>query len=241
MPDDYYLHHADAYDRSSPGVAGDVEFYRALAVEAGGPVVELGAGTGRVAIPVAQAGIEVVAIDNAAPMLAIARRKAIEAGVAHLVHPVLGDMRAFSVRERVPLVLIPYRSFLHNLEVEDQVATLAACRQALRPGGVLAFNVFNPALRIVDGWTGLSPEEWDSRGAPESVTAAPLVVRSTLRVRGDDGVRRDARIALRYVSREEMESLLDRSGFAVEALYGDFERTPFTRTSTEMVWIARRT
>jgi SAM-dependent methyltransferase len=236
MPDNYYTHHADAYDVSSEGLPGDVEFYRDLAVALGGPVVELGVGTGRVAIPTAAAGIEVIGVDNAAPMLDIARRKAEVAGVLGRLHLVEGDMRTFTVAQPVPLVTIPYRSFLHNLQVADQVATLEACRRALVPGGLLALNVFNPDLRFIGGWLGLDPGEWEP--SVDEPASSP-VVRSTLRVRDERGARHSARIELRYVSRREMEALLERCGFAVEALYGDFARTPFTERSPEMIWLAR--
>ncbi len=238
MPDDYYLRHADAYDRSSEGLPGDVEFYRDLAVASGGPVVELGVGTARVAIPIAEAGIEVIGIDNAAPMLAIAEEKARSAGVAGRMRLIEGSMSTFTVEEPVPLVIIPYRSFLHNLETEEQLATLAACHRALLPGGLLALNVFNPDLRVLEGWNGLTSDDWRADGHPAA--PAPRIVRSTLRVRDGAGVRRSARIEMRYVGCEEMRDLLGQTGFTVEALYGDFMRAPFVASSTEMVWVARR-
>jgi ubiquinone/menaquinone biosynthesis C-methylase UbiE len=236
MPDDYYLHHADAYDDASRGVPGDLEFYLNLAVESGGPVVELGVGTGRIAIPIAQAGIEVIGIDNAEPMLAIARRKARAAGVEARLRLVVGDMRAFAVERPVPLVTLPYRTFLHNLELDDQVATLEACYRALVPGGRLALNVFNPDLRFIDSWSALSPDEWNRTVAG---TPSP-VVRSTLRVRDSAGVRHDARLELRYVRREEMEQLFRETGFVVEARYGDFVAAPMAAHSPELIWISVR-
>jgi hypothetical protein len=169
-------------------------------------------------------------------MLAIARSKARAAGIEARLHLLEGDMRTFTVAQPVPLVTLPYRTFLHNLEPEDQVATLEACHRALLPGGRLALNVFNPDLRFIDSWNGLTSDDW--RG---SAPAAPSpVVRSTLRVRDGSGVRRDARLELRYVRRDEMEQLLADTGFAVEARYGDFAGATMVAHSPELIWIAIR-
>jgi len=145
----YYRDLAGAYDEISLGVPGDVEFYVALAREAGGPVVELGAGTGRVAIPMALAGAEVIAIDREPAMLAIAREKAAAAGIRDRLQFIEDDMRSFAIEQPAALVVIPHRTFLHNLTEADQEATLAACRRALRPEGRLALNVFNPDLTLI--------------------------------------------------------------------------------------------
>ncbi len=155
--DPYYRDFAHAYDEYSRGVAGDVEFYRRLAAEAG-VVVELGVGTGRIAIPTAQTGIPVVGFDREPAMLAVAREKARDAGVEALVTLREGDMRSFVLDQPVPLVTIPFRTFLHNLTTEDQLATLAACHRALVPGGRLALNVFNPDLQKMARWMGARGE-----------------------------------------------------------------------------------
>ncbi|MSQ30894.1 MAG: class I SAM-dependent methyltransferase [Dehalococcoidia bacterium] len=152
---DYYDDH-DLYDATARGVPGDVAFYRDLAVASGGPVVELGVGTGRIAIPIAAAGIAVIGIDLSPAMLAVARRRAAAAGVEARLHLDEGDMRTFTVARPVPLVAIPFRAFLHNLTVEDQRATLDAAYRALAPGGRLVLNVFNPDLALITVWRGRS-------------------------------------------------------------------------------------
>src|SRR5690606_39167723 len=118
---------AEAYDDEVDQLraAADVPFYIDLAREAaaaGHPVLELGCGTGRVTIPVARAGVEVVGLDNAPAMLDVARRKA---GGAPIPRWVLGDMADFRLEERFGLVLIPFRSFLLLLTVEEQKRCLA--------------------------------------------------------------------------------------------------------------------
>jgi ubiquinone/menaquinone biosynthesis C-methylase UbiE len=121
----------------------DVPFYLDLARQAaqrGQAVLELGCGTGRVTIPLALAGIEVVGLDNAPAMLNVARRKAVAAGAD--VRWLCGDMRSFRLDRRFGLVIIPFRSFLHMLTEADQVACLECIHEHLLPEGRLALNLF---------------------------------------------------------------------------------------------------
>lgn len=243
--DPYYRDFAAAYDEYSRGVAGDVEFYVDLA-RAAGSVVELGVGTGRIAIPTAQSGVPVVGIDLEPAMLEVARSKAEAAGVGDLVTLRQGDMRSFALDAPVPLVTIPFRSFLHNLTTEDQLATLAACRGALAPGGRLALNVFNPNLRMMARWMERSDAHWEPFGAWEGYQAqqdygpSEQIVTTSLRVRDEGGAWRKTSFRLRYVHRYEMQHLLERAGFEVESLSGGFAGEALTDASPEMVWIARR-
>lgn len=248
--DPLYGEFAEQYDERYPGQTGiggggDIAFYTRLAREAQGPVVELAAGTGRVAIPMVLAGVRVLGLDLSPRMLAIARRKAREQRVERELGLAVADMRSFALTRPAALITIPARSFLHNLTTEDQLATLAACRAALRPGGRLALNVFNPDLEMIARWMRLSPEQREQPGellpgTLESRDYDPSQQRvdTRMRMRGPDG-RSVVAIRLRWVYRFEMEHLFSRSGFEVEALYGDFEGNSFGITSTELVWIAK--
>src|ERR671917_2829939 len=102
---------AELYDPWSRSVTEDVPFYVAEARKAGGPVVELGVGTGRIAVPTASAGIRVIGIDSSRGMLEVCAEAAAQAGVAHLVDLRVGDLREPNVEERVPLVTCPFRAF----------------------------------------------------------------------------------------------------------------------------------
>ena len=247
--DSLYAEFADEYDdrHGTSGVRGlsDIPFYSRLALEAAGPVVELGVGTGRVAIPSVLAGARVLGIDLSSRMLAIARRKAVEQGVERELGLVLGDMRCFALTRPAALITIPFRAFLHNLTTDDQLATLAACRAALRPGGRLALNVFNPDLAMIADWMKLPPEDRDRPSSmvpdgSESRDYDPSQQRvdTVVRMRGPNGELWIA-FRLRWVYRFEMQHLLERSGFEVEALHGDFEGSAFEISSPEMVWVAR--
>src|SRR5262245_48031980 len=103
------------YDYTSTGLEGDLQFYVEEAQKAGSPALELGCGTGRILIPVAEAGVEIVGLDLSDDMLAIARRKvdALPEEVRGRIEIVRGDMRTFSLGRRFRLVIIPYRAFLH--------------------------------------------------------------------------------------------------------------------------------
>lgn len=239
--DPYYRDFAHAYDQYSHGLAGDVEFYRGLAEEAGA-VVELGVGTGRIAVPTAQAGVPVLGFDREPSMLTVASEKARAAEVESLITLREGDMRSFVLERPVPLVTIPFRTFLHNLTTEDQIATLEACHRAVEPGGRLALNVFNPNLRMMER----GAQHWEPFGAWEGFEAhqdyAPVeqAVTTSLRVRDGDGAWRRTSFRLRYVHRYEMQHLLERTGFEVESLAGGFTDEAFEEGSPEMVWVARR-
>lgn len=242
---DYYAQAPDLYDETARGIPGDVAFYRDLAVASGGPVVELGVGTGRIAIPTAAAGVEVIGIDTSPEMLAVARARAEAAGVASRLRFVQGDMRTFEAERPVPLVTIPFRAFLHNLGDADQRATLAASYRALQPGGRLALNVFNPDLGIIERWMrqpARHVEPFDAEGriqAHHGFQPAARTVTSRLRWQ-EGGATRRGTLTLRYVGRDEMERLLGEAGFTIEALYGDCLGGPFEEASTELVWVARR-
>src|SRR5687768_7718430 len=105
---------------------GDVEWYRRKAVASGGPVLELGAGTGRIAIPIAEAGVQVSALDLDAGMLDKLRQKvaALPADTRSRIAVHRGDMRSFTLDEQYALIIIPFRAFLHNATREQQLATL---------------------------------------------------------------------------------------------------------------------
>lgn len=253
LGDPYYQDWAAEYDANSKGVPGDVEFYLDLARQAGGLTVELGVGTGRLAVPCAEAGLRVHGVDLEPAMLEIARRKATERGLTERLTLAEGDMRDASTWGVPPttglaaLVTIPFRAFLHNLTVEDQVATLRACHRALRPGGRLVLNVFNPDLTKIADWLQGGRERWEPWGAASQGIQAQheyqptaQVVTSRLRVKDGQGRWRRTSVTLRYVHRFEMEHLLRRCGFEVEALYGGFDRSAFGEASPEMIWVARR-
>ena len=245
---------AEVYDSVYAYVTDDIPFYIDEARSAGGSVLELGCGTGRVAIPIAQAGIEIVGLDSSPAMLEVARRKAEKASGARGLRLVEADMRDFSLNEVFDLVIIPFRGFYSLHSVEDQVRTLANVRGHLAPGGKLAFNIFVPDLNmlvqegdvayhfrdVTDSDTGRRLVVWhqSSYDNHNQIIDARVMV-DELGVDGVVGRRFYRDFQLRYAHRWEIRHLLEVCGFEIVDLFGDFERSPFDETSTEMVWVAR--
>jgi SAM-dependent methyltransferase len=226
---------ARLYDPWSRSVTEDVSFYveEARNVESG-PIVELGVGTGRIAVPIASDGIRVIGVDSSAGMLDVCRERAEVAGVGELVELRLGDLRAPPVSERVELVICPFRSYLHLDTDEERIGALGAARELLVPGGRLVFDVFAPGADDIAETHGL----WLER-EPAIFERAVWDTRSrtlTLSVRGPEG---ETTMTLAWLSADEWRALLERAGFEVEALYGWFDRRPF-RGGEDMVWIAHR-
>ena len=200
----------------------DVEFYVDEARASGGPVVELACGTGRIAVPVAKAGIHVIGVDGSAGMLEVAGEYARAEGVLELLDLRLGDMRDPPVAERVPLVLVPFRSLLHMTTEADRLRALRAARELLRPGGRLVFDVFAPSREDVQDthgrWLEREPGIFERADWDEGERTLTLSVR-----RGEEA----STMRLAWLSPPEWRLLLDRAGFEIEAQWGWFDRRPY--------------
>jgi SAM-dependent methyltransferase len=225
---------AELYDPWSRSVTEDVDFYVAEARKARGPVVELGVGTGRIALPTAQAGVRVIGVDSSPGMLEVCRRRGEEAGVADLLDLRLGDLRRPPVQERVRLVTAPFRSFLHLGTDADRLEALEAAHGLLEPGGRLVFDVFAPSPADVEEtharWLEREPGIWER--ADWDLEARVL----TLSVRGEHG---ETTMELSWIAPEEWRELLEQAGFEVLACYGWFDMRPYAG-GEDAVWIARR-
>jgi SAM-dependent methyltransferase len=260
---DEYAAIADLYDHvPAYRDRADVDFFVDAARESGGPVLEIGCGSGRVLVPIARAGIEIVGLDASPAMLDICRRR-LEAEPADMrarVSLVRADMRTFDLggrRDAFRLVIAPFRPFQHLLTVDDQLACLAAIRRHLAPGGRLVLDLFNPSLEAL---VRPAPTEELSEGDPFPVPDGRTVERK-YRILAQDRARQINTVELiysvshpggrterlvhafqmRYLFRFEAEHLLARAGFAVEHLYAGYDRSPFGSTYPgELVFVARR-
>jgi ubiquinone/menaquinone biosynthesis C-methylase UbiE len=223
---------ARLYDPWSRSVVEDVSYYVEEAVRSGGPVLELGVGTGRIAIPVAAAGIEVVGVDLSAGMLEVARERASLAGVKLDLRQ--GDMRDPPVDSEFPLVLIPFRSMLHMETDADRRTVLQAVTRVLAPGGRFVFDVFAPGADDISDthgrWLEREPGIWERADWDEGTRTL------ILRVRGAEG---DAEMSLAWLSVPEWKELLRDEGFVIDAVYGWFDRKPW-RGGEDSVWVCRR-
>ena len=225
---------AALYDAWSTGVVEDISFYVDAALESGGPVVELGVGTGRIAIPTAMAGVHVIGVDSSAGMLAVCGEAARGAGVEGRLDLRRGDLRRPPVEERVPLVTCPFRAYLHLASDEERLGALAAARELLLPGGRLVFDVFAPSDEDVEETHGL----WLERepGIFERADWDRSARTLTLSVRGDAG---ESSMTLWWLEPGRWQALLAEAGFVVEACYGWFDKRPYDG-GEDSVWIARK-
>lgn len=228
--------------------SGDVDFYRGLARESGGPVLELGCGTGRVLLPIARDGVACTGLDSSEAMLEeLGRRRP-----AANLRLVKGPMQYFDFgSDRFGLIFSAFRSFQHVLTVEDQLACLAAVRRHLAPGGLFAFDVFAPKLERIARVEEPEAEEarW-KEGETEVVRftgvrrdPAAQVMEVTFRYEsrapGRPSESESVRTKMRYFFRYEIEHLLARSGFLDVRVFGGFDRRPFDYFSGETVVLAR--
>jgi SAM-dependent methyltransferase len=224
---------AEIYDPWSASVTEDVGFYLDEARRSGGPVVELGVGTGRIAVPIAADGIRVIGVDSSRGMLDVCARRAALAGVE--VDLRVGDLLDPPVRERVPLVICPFRSYLHLHTNDERRQGLRAAQALLVPNGRLVFDVFAPAADDIDAthdrWLEREPGIWER--AVWDTDSRTL----SLSVRGESET--ETTMSLAWLDPEEWRSLLEETGFEVEACYGWFDRTPFSG-GEDTVWVARR-
>jgi SAM-dependent methyltransferase len=226
---------ASLYDPWSRSVTEDVQFYVERALASGGPVVELAVGTGRIAIPIAKAGIDVVGVDASPGMLAVARAAAESAGVADRVDLRLGDLREPPVAERVPLVVCPFRSLLHMETEHEKLRALRAARGLLEPDGRFVFDVFAPSredIEETDGrWLEREPGIFERADWDEGARTLRLSIRSANVPETSFG--------LHWLSVAEWLRLLDDAELDVEAVYGWFDRRPHDGEE-DMVFVTRR-
>ena len=256
---DEYAPIADLYDhvglyRNRP----DVDFFVGAAREAGSPVLEIGCGTGRVLIPSARAGIDIVGLDVSPSMLAICREFVEQepAEVRSRIELVEGDMRSFDCGRTFKLVTLPFRPFQHLVTVEDQLACLSGIRRHLVTGGRLVLDLFNPSLEALtqpigeesppesefttpDGRTVTRRFRFVARDLANQVNHVELIYYVT----HPDG--RTERLIhafpMRYLFRFEAEHLLARAGFEVEQLYSSYDKSPFGSSYPgELIIVARK-
>lgn len=248
---------ADYYDES-PLVRGrtqDVAFYCKAVREYGDPVLELGCGTGRIALALVEAGERVTGLDISERMLerAVRKRASLRVEARERLHLIQGDMTQFDLGEKFRLIIIPFRPFQHLLEVKQQIACMECARKHLAPSGRLVLDVFQTdAERMHDPVhqrETLVTEYKTSDGrrvrVSERVAAFHRAeqrndVEMIFSVEHPDGRKERLVFAwpLRYFFRYEVEHLLMRCGFRVKDLYGNFDRSPMRDTSPEMIYVA---
>ncbi|MEO0651619.1 MAG: class I SAM-dependent methyltransferase [Planctomycetota bacterium] len=234
-------------------VAGGAWFAKQMASSAG-PVCELGVGDGRVAIPAALAGAEVIGVDGSQKMLDRLMQAAEAAGVADRITPVRADMRDFALDAPVSMVTIPFHSIGHMLSSDDKLACMRAAHAALAPGGQFLWDhfVFDPAIARMGAFmalrttyesplTGRRGYLFASHRAQFATQRLDVVVRSDeVDERGVVVEQRYRQLDYSWIEPAQSRELLAQAGFEVAAAYGDFDGTPLGDDAKHQVWVARR-
>lgn len=229
----------------------DVRYYVALAAERGGPILEYGCGNGRIALPLARAGLDVVGVDLSAPMLADLRAQLRREppAVRERITVRRGDMRALRLRRRFPLVLCPFNAFLHLYDRRDVERFLQRAREHLAAGGELVFDVsvpqpeelardparphHAPRFRYPDGPLVRYSERFDY----DPVRQVLFVAMEFSPLDGSDPWMTP--LAHRQFFPRELEALLHYNGFAVDDIHGDFTGEPLSAASATMIFHCR--
>jgi SAM-dependent methyltransferase len=220
---------AGRYDEWSAEMTADVPFYVELARSADGPIVELAVGSGRVAIPVAQAtGRRVIGLDTSPAMLEQARVRAVELGVQLDLRA--GDMRDLVLDELAALIYCPFRALLHLPSWSDRRRTFERVASSLRPDGRFAWNAFAFDHQIAARLDGQHQND------PIPHTTRYSVGENRIDIVLDDG----PRSSLWWATKNEWLGLLDVAGLELEALYGGFDGESLGDESGEYVFVARR-
>lgn len=243
----YDLLYAERFD--------DLAMCLAFSDELDGELLEIGCGTGRITLPLLQQGRKITGIDLSATALEAARAR-LQAGGFPDAPLYQADMRDFNLPHKAfALALIPINTFMHCLTTKDQLATLQAVYNHLRPGGALVIDLFHPSLDTLaeaDGRMLLEDEVTDDMTGH---TVQVFVVR---RLEADrqiqhvtfilDELQTDGTLArgsfsfpMRYLHRYEMELLLIQSGFTPQSLFGDYDLSPFSANSPRMIFVAEKT
>ena len=252
--------YAQLYDDAVADWPGEIGFYRELAQATraiSGNVLEIACGTGRVALQLAKMDLKVTGFDLSPESLGIAREKS--AGIQN-VHWEVGDMRSFNLSQTFGLVIIPGHSFQFMLTPDDQVSCLDCIKRQLSPEGVLVVHLdhqdvnwlgslFRQATGAYSEWRELkhpltgctirTANEWMFERSTQTATVTTVWEEIGL---GGVVIQRWQRepMPLHCVFRFEMEHLLKRTGYKIEAVYGDFYKAALTDISDQMIWIARK-
>jgi SAM-dependent methyltransferase len=251
--------HVEIYDIQTRAgyTPEDVDFYREIAESTGGPVLELGCGTGRIAIPLLETGLEIHGLDASSAMLNVTRKKRgdLPAEKSARLHLHWDDMMQFNLSRKFAFIYIAFRSIQILLTPEDQRRCLRCVREHLAPNGRVVINLFDPRYdKMGEGRMEpfIGPREFvhpvsGNRVVVETLERICEPVSQTFEERwrftetnaAGAVVREEIEcLRLRWTFRYEMRHLLESCGFAIEAEYSDFHRSP-PAYGKEQVWVLK--
>ena len=236
------------YDLLNSDIVADIPFYLEEAGRAGGPVLELACGTGRLTIPIAQSGVDIVGLDQSPSMLAHARAKSAAVGLS--ISFVEGDCRKFELGRKFALIFMAFNSMQHLHDSASLKALFGNVRNHLAPGGKFIFDLFNPKVAILarEGTGRTHEREYKDPDGRGTITLEQTLVyddaAQVSRMRwyfsrsGRNGEEKDFRVDdlhMRCFFPQELDFLVRSQGFEIVTKYGNFERTPFASGAQKQV------
>ena len=224
----------------------DLPFYEDITKDFNGKVLEVACGSGRVYLELLKAGVDIYGIDQSEKMLGGLMNKAAALTLTPKVS--VADMRNFNLDDTFDMIIIPGRSFIHNIITDDQLATLKRCRKHLTDNGRLVMNLFYPNRDVMA--TKYGRETIMEMGKPvegmELVTWSGFVnepdqvIVTKMTWKQDGKVVSEFKSELAYIYKREFELLLRLAGFSSWQVYGGFDYQPFESINQEMVWIVNK-
>jgi SAM-dependent methyltransferase len=256
MTTDAYAALPALYDLEHDSFGDDVDFYLNFVEAAGDPVLELGCGTGRLLVPIADAGFHVTGVDRSAPMLARAEARIRAAGHEPRVRLHRGEMSDLSAVPGGPfgVAIVALNGLQHVADPGQQRRTLSSILKSLDPRGQLLIDVLNPtpdALRALDHSLVHEGTWFAENGVRVDKLAARRVSPATQTIATelwydltatDGSLRRIATtLTMRYLHRAELELMLELAGFAEWQFYGSYDLDPFDDHSERLIVAAEVT
>jgi SAM-dependent methyltransferase len=241
------------YDADYGAFDEDLPFYRELARRSGGPVLEVMCGSGRLLLPLARAGLRLAGVDVSGAMIRLARERLAAAELSERVELLEADIRERAPRGPFGLAIVAINSFMHLAGAADQLDALRQIHAALRPGGLLAIDLFNPDPRALAEQHGalaldkiftLADGTRVQKFVAQQVDMAAQISHVTFiydELDAEGHVRRGTLpFSMRWLYRYELEHLLARAGFALEALYGSYELDDYSAEGELLLAVARK-
>ena len=241
---------APFYDVEHVHFREDLDMYQNFAESSGGPILELACGSGRVLLPLAQAGYEVVGVDTSAPMLALAQQRVEEMGSSLRCELIQQDMVTMRLGRKFRMAFVALGSFAHLISRKEQQQALATIRTHLSTGGLFLLDISNADARYMEDLSGqvLHQGTWqqdDGTMLTHFVSPASSPARHLLELthfydkhkQGGIVERTNVTTHLYLFDRSEMELLLEQAGFVVKDVYGDYDLGPYLLDSPRMIFV----
>lgn len=240
---------AEIYDQVYSDVFEDIYFYKNLASQTNNKILEIGCGTGRITIPIAQDNNSIIGIDISESMIEVLKNKIKHSSLD--ISCLKMNMKNITMQEKFSLVMIPFNGFQSMLNIEDQYECLSSIRDHMESDSNLVLDMFPPSLNMFDQnhQTWYQVKEIISTNPSKSIMVkhsskymlesqlihTKLMIEEIINCEIVKTVYKD--FSLRYTNRYESEYLFKHAGFKIENLYGNFNLDKFNEDSDKMIWI----